>query len=847
MTGVRLAPASGEPGISPQGFKDSPRLNPTPDGVEMSTQRQEEGVRLKIAYGANRYAKRWTNKWISYNELLDRFRVVLRTPETVEEYARLRKGERDQIKDVGGFVLGHLRGGARRKGAVECRSAIALDADRAPQDFREVFATRIRHRCALYTTHSHTPEAPRLRLIFPLSREINAEEYVAVGRLLADEIGIDYFDDSTYEPERLMYWPSAPSNGEYVFETYDAYSEADPDEILGRVSDWRDWSLLPTSSRQSELIRRELSKAEDPLLKRGVVGAFCRSYPIQEAVGAFLSEVYAPVRSGEERGAPKRYDYLPADSSAGVVVYEDKWVYSHHATDPASGRLLNAYDLVRVHRFGDLDDRASRAAMNDFALNDERVRLQLADERLAQARAEFAPGGDGWEVRLERARDGTLKNTLHNLELILENDEGLVGIVKNELADELEALDGLPWDDPARLTGLRRFWRDADDAQLVSYVDARYGSFSERNFNIAVTKVTDDRRYHPIRQYLNALPPWDGTERVERLLIDYLGAEDSPYTRAATRKTLCAAVARVLAPGTKFDHILVLCGAQGVGKSTLIARLGGEWFTDSLSLTDMEDKTGAEKLQGKWLIEIGELAGMRKADIDRVKSFISRQDDRFRASFGRRASSHPRQCVFFGTTNSEDGFLRDPTGNRRFWVVDVSAESLMKSWQLDEETTKQIWAEAFTYVRNGESLFFPREIEAEARIRQVQALEADEREGLVQAYLDVLLPENWEEMDIYARQAYCRFRDDPTNAEGVFRRSVVSNIEIWVECFGKKAEDLKPQDSYQISRIMNRIEGWRKSRERMYLSVYGRQRVYERIAEPVETVGAFGKAVRWRH
>ncbi len=200
-------------------------------------------------------------------------------------------------------------------------------------------------------------------------------------------------------------------------------------------------------------------------------------------------------------------------------------------------------------------------------------------------------------------------------------------------------------------------------------MDANYGTFSARNYQISVAKVGDDRSYHPIREYLTSLPEWDGRVRAETLLIDYLGAEDNAYTRAVTRKTLCGAVARVQQPGIKFDHILVLNGNQGIGKSTLIAKLGGDWYSDSLSLTDMNDKTAAEKLQGYWILEIGELAGMKKADIDKVKAFISRQDDKYRASFGRRVTPRPRQCIFFGTTNSQNGYLRDITGNRRFWTV----------------------------------------------------------------------------------------------------------------------------------------------------------------------------------
>ena len=182
-------------------------------------------------------------------------------------------------------------------------------------------------------------------------------------------------------------------------------------------------------------------------------------------------------------------------------------------------------------------------------------------------------------------------------------------------------------------------------------------------------------------------------------------------------------------PGTKFDNILVLNGPQGIGKSTLIALLGGEWYSDSLSISDMNDKTAAEKLQGFWIMEIGELAGMRKADIDKVKAFISRQDDKYRASFGRRVTPHPRQCIFFGTTNSEKGYLRDITGNRRFWTVKVPGDSEKHPWELKPEDVQQIWAEVLTYVSQGEKLYLNADLEAEARMEQRDAMEQDEREG----------------------------------------------------------------------------------------------------------------------
>ena len=390
-------------------------------------------------------------------------------------------------------------------------------------------------------------------------------------------------------------------------------------------------------------------------------------------------------------------------------------------------------------------------------------------------------------------------------------------IVFNQLADGMEIKGPVPWKHPAR------FWRDADDAQLISYIDVNYGAFSARNYEIAVTKATDDRSYHPIKEYLGQLPEWDGIERVDGLLVDYFGADDNEYVRTVTRKILCAAIIRVFNPGAKFDYILVLNGPQGIGKSTFISRLGGDWYSDSLNLSDMNDKTAAEKLQGYWIMEIGELAGMKKADIDKVKAFISRQDDKYRASFGRRVTPHPRQCVFFGTTNSENGFLRDVTGNRRFWVVKTPGTGEKKPWEISDEDVKQIWAEALYRVKEGEKLYLPVDLEGYAKDEQASAMEQDDREGIVDSYLNMLLPENWDDMDVYARREF--IRGDTTAPIGVKERDAVSNMEIWCECFGKNKEDMRPTDSYAIASIMARIGGWEKAGNRNR-GTYGKQRVY---------------------
>ena len=776
---------------------------------------------MKIAVGNSRMDKKWKNRDISWEDLCQRVSSTIRTTETVEEYRKLKKGAQDNIKDVGGFVGGQLREGRRKNGMVLCRSMLTLDMDYGEPGIWDEIDLLHDFRCCVYSTHKHTPEHPRLRMIIPLARDITEEEYPAVARMVAKEIGIDLFDDTTYEACRLMYWPSTSANGEFFYKTKEG-PLLDPDAYLAKYADWHDASTWPVSSRQSEAVRRSITQQADPLEKPGIVGAFCRAYTIEEAIETFLSDVYEPSSMNG------RYDYIPADSAAGVVVYDGNFAYSHHATDPVCGKLLNAFDLVRLHKFRELDENVgldtppgklpSFKAMSDLALGDDKVKAVFAGERIAQAAAEFSD--EDWQTGLELDKSGHVKNTLHNLTLILENDPNLKGVVFNQLLDGMEIKGEVPWNHPSK------FWRDADDAQLISYVDAHYGTFSARNYDIAVTKVADDRAYHPIREFIESLPEWNKVPRVDTLLVDYLGASDTAYVRAVTRKTLCAAISRVLRPGCKFDSMLVLNGPQGVGKSTLIAKLAGEWFSDSLNLGDTKDKTAAEKLQGYWILEIGELAGLKKAEVETLRSFLSRQNDIYRAAFGKRATPHLRQCVFFGTTNAESGYLRDTTGNRRFWPVKTPGNGKKQSWNLTHEEILQIWAEALVYVRQGEKLYLSAEMDALAKDEQREAMESDEREGLVREYLDTLLPERWAEMDLFERRNFLSGSDfGGLQEKGTVRRTSVSNMEIWCECFGKERANLRRTDSNELTGILARL-GWKRADNKVRIPLYGPQYVF---------------------
>lgn len=793
---------------------------------------------LLISTGRSRFETSWKNKTMSWAALLNKLSRSMETTETHAEYMKMSKEQQDKIKDIGGFVGGHLRDGRRKTGYVTARQLLTLDLDFPPAEFWDniIDNLEIDNALAVYSTHKHTKAKPRYRLIMPLDREVTPDEYEAIARKIAEKIGIDYFDDSTFQPTRLMYWPSHSVDVEPFFQYYDAPFLA-ADSILAEYPDWTDTSYWPESSRMVGIRKRDADRQGNPLEKKGPLGAFCRTYSITEAIAKFLPDVYIPTAKED------RYTYAAGSTAAGLVVYDgDVFAYSNHSTDPAGGRLCNAFDLVRIHKFGHLDEGKedtavsqlpSQKAMYAFANEDPGVSLTLANDRQSQSVLEFEgvplPDDidDSWKTKLVRTENGDVKPLITNAVLILENEPALRGIRYNELSNGIEVKGKLPWPRP------NKYWRDADDAQLYTWVADRYGvQFPENRFSKALTTVTDKRRFNPLREYVQQLPEWDGVPRADTLLIDYLGAPDTEYTRAVTRKTLIGAVQRVLQPGCKFDTVLVLDGKPGIGKSTLLRKLGGKWFSDSLSLADTRDKTAAEKLQGVWIMEIGEMQGTRKADVDIMKGFISRQVDEYRAAYGRVVEHHPRTCIICGTTNSTTGFLRDTTGNRRFWPVPVNGGGRLSVWDMTEDTRAQIWAETMILVAEGETSYLDAAMELEAAKMQREAIEYDDREGEVIDYLETLLPADWYSWDMAKRVDFFQQRDVlDVKVDCTMRRTKVCAREIFCECWGRPKNAWKRQDGYDIAGIMARIPGWEKTGREARVPGYGHQRVYTRAEE----------------
>lgn len=790
---------------------------------------------IDLATAHTRTSKKWRNRHWQWSELLERCSETKRTSETAAEYARMTRDEQSTIKDVGGFVGGYLSGGIRKNTNVLYRSVATLDIDYGTLNVWDDFQMAFSFAAMLYSTHKHSAEHPRYRLVFPLSRQVTPAEYEPLCRKIAAELGIDLFDDTTYELPRLFYWPSTSKDAEYVFEYQDGPA-CDVDRVLAQYVDYKDVSAWPISSREGDVVAREIKKAGDPTEKPGLIGAFCRAYSIEEVIETFLTDRY------EATGSEGRYTYKLGSVAGGLVCYEGKFAFSHHDTDPASKQLCNAFDLCRIHLYGAMDEGSraqdvtrmpSFAAMQEFISKDKRVKLLMARERQQAAADDFdgvelpADYSDEWKADIEYSKSGKIQNTIANIILVLENDPAIAGhIIHDEFSGFDAVVGGLPWDKKATR------WTDRDDANLRVWLERNYDLTGKDKINDAVAAVLTNHRYHPVREYLNALQ-WDGVPRLERLIIDYIGAEDTELTRAMTRKHFTAAVARVFHPGCKYDYCLILTGPEGAGKSTLLSIMGGEWFNDSITTT--EGKEGMDQLRRAWVIEMGELSSIKRSDVESVKAYLSKQVDIYRAAYDRRTAEHPRQCVFCGTTN-ETYFLKGDTGNRRFWVIAVRPDLRKYSkWQQAIQNDRdQLWAEAVHYYREGERLYLDPKMEAEARERQ-QRYNDDSDDPVIAMlydYLEAKLPIDWNTYDLQRRRAWLR-NPDPLDADGTERRDRICAAEFICERLGKDVADKEfKYMARKVNKLISALPGWEKvSSTRHCETLYGVQRGFRRRLE----------------
>jgi len=301
-----------------------------------------------------------------------------------------------------------------------------------------------------------------------------------------------------------------------------------------------------------------------------------------------------------------------------------------------------------------------------------------------------------WKHQLGRSRQGGLKGDTRNVYLVLGNDPAWRDVLSHcSFSDRTLKTRQPPFPQSAH-AALNNEWSDDDTNRTDVWLAQHYDIPAPPSvINAAVDMVARDNARHPVREYLEQVASaWDGRMRLDAWLSDYLGVSPSEYVRLVGAKWLVGAVARVMELGAKNDTVLILEGPQGIGKSTALKVLGGEWYSDTQF--PLGEKDGFEQLKGVWIYELAELDSFNKAEATRAKSFFASQVDRYRKAYGRRPESHARQNVFAGTTN-QDAYLTDPTGNRRYWPVYCHAINLAAL----ERDRDQLWAEAYLRYQTG--------------------------------------------------------------------------------------------------------------------------------------------------
>lgn len=649
--------------------------------------------RLMTVYTTNtRRAKTYQAASQSLQELFKRLEVSQPIPHDIRAYKALPKAQQDDLKDVGGFVLGELVGGRRKAGAVLSRSGAVLDADNIPDGGTEDLIQRVAALgwcCCIYSTAKHCPAAPRLRVVIPFSGDIPAEQYPPIARLLCKSIQAEmsWFDPTTAQAERMMYYPAHCQDVDPVWFVQDGPLLDAGVWLAQQLPAWTDLGTWPCFPKEQRLIDRATAKQQDPTEKKGIIGAFCRVYDVPAVIDKYLANTY------EATDHEDRYTYLGGSTWGGAMLYDHgKFLYSFHATDPCSGLLLNAFDLVRLHAFGALDDEVeggnrgntlpSFAAMCELAQQDEAVKNELARETLASAKADFQDE----DAALELAHYATAQFDLDVLRAAL-NAIG-TQVRRNLITGKLEIVNIPPaYSEEEAVNILPTLLWD-----LLKPFKIKGANTTAIQKGLAV--LADENRYNPVLDMLRGTT-WDGLNRLPTLL-EILGIDGNSFYALLVRKWMIQCVALVhntYRYQEAAEGVLVLQGVQGIGKTTFFRRIAikPEWLAEGVTL-DMKNKDSIIRATGVWITELGELESTLKKEQSSLKAFITQKVDSIRAPYAAESVDRPRHTSF-GATVNQSRFLKDETGDRRFFVIPVESIDLDKLLKLPNEWFVQLWAE----------------------------------------------------------------------------------------------------------------------------------------------------------
>jgi predicted P-loop ATPase len=518
-----------------------------------------------------------------------------------------------------------------------------------------------------------------------------------------------------------------------------------------------------------------------------------------------------------------------ADAGDGFDV-EPKSASLSAAPASAAGAAGGIDDLLGCG--DDLDDLVEKVRAGDEPSEDGAI-PDAYDDLVEKKSSDIA-----WMEKLDYSDEGGVRNTFANIHLIIENDIRTKGLFErnmllngdvfrrapNTFTKKRESKGGTH-----QITGPAWDIRDPINGELVLDVHVAMvrelltapgrrggwglGKPATSDVRESIEMIARKNAFHPIRDYLDSLK-WDGTARVERLFVDYLGTEDDSYHRDTARLTMIAAVTRALEPGHKFDYVPVIEGGQGVRKSTFIEALAvrPEWFGE-LSSDFGDIARMVESMQGRWITELAEMSGMNRSDVNDVKKFVSQTADRVRLAYERAAANYLRQSIIMGSTN-DDAYLRDDTGGRRFWPIRCQVDKIGGSIPIDKlrRNLSQLWAEAVHLYREMRKSqphgALPLYLADEGSRKHAERLQATRRVGNVwddwaaqiDEWADTLMPVG----------------DGFSGDDAMQPRDILCSLEIWVECLGFPGKP-NQQDATYIGNAMKLLaRKWDRSERITY-------------------------------
>lgn len=751
-------------------------------------------------------------KW-DWPQIVERLKNVTYAEHTARRYAEMSKKERTKAKDVGYFI-----GGLTVKRKVTYRQLLVLDIDYPVEGTLDALRDWLRGKnYVIHSTHTSTDKEPRYRVVTTLSRFVVAEEYGAIMRMLHEKLELP-IDIATFDFNRIMFLPSVPKDVKYFFEC--SFGESiDVVDLLDKSDEWRDLSGLSVPKNV---------QVQDPKYKGGIIGAFCMKYPIREAIDTFLSDVWKKERNG-------RYTLAGASTYGGGVIYEDKYLYSNHSTDPHLGRSHNSYDAVRLYKFGEgkVGNAGMAALCESLGIKPDSGRPHaLTVEGMEDEEAKAI-----LQERLDIDNKGMLRKSLKNAKVILEYDPHVRDIFAYDLFSEMPVLKRMPpWreydqrieDEDCKDVRAYTEMEDVDESYLRLYFEEKYDFESRQVLQDALLITEHQNAFHPIRDYLNSLE-WDGVKRLEKIFIDCFGVPDTLYAREVGIKFFTGAVRRVFIPSAKMDYIPVLVSDEGMGKSRFIKRMAKIWGSDTF-YTFNGGKEAYEQLRGVWLLEIPELNGVQSRGTNSRKAFVTKGSDRYRSAYLKYTKTYKRQCVFIASSN-DIIFLDDPSEDgRRWWGLMCNKDKIKIDVHSDEflELVNKYWAEAVHYYKMGVLPMLSRAADSEAKsLRTVHKTENMEQGALID-YLNMPVPDDWYEKDTFEHKVY--FDNGPTSWYGTPRK-YICNAEVAREFFGYERKELNTSVGRKVSDAIEQTKLFRRTGGKQRFGEYGSAIAWYRIPE----------------